>query len=235
MEDFTNGQRRHPRYDVPALSGVLRQVLEARLLEWGADGLTFESGSWLAPGQRLSFRFRQTPRKHAVVSGGVVSSQLVGNRHDRRGDLLPVYRSVVELNPASPAEARALVSGFERLGELWREHRPGRFEPPEPVPVRLELEYDLEVRRLSRSGMLAETGVSPDLESRHDLEIVLDRRVLRPRGRVAYRQAAASRGRRLAMQIGLEFIDMDRKDDEALDSFLAELDPLAGSPRLTRV
>lgn len=219
----TSRKRRHPRYDVESVDGELKTLLEARLLDWSATGLSFESTSWLAPGQRFVLRIRDRSPSMAV-DGRVAWSSLTGTLRDEVGDLQPVYRTGVELDPLSPRQARQMLTAFRHLGnQQWEEHRPGRFAAPEPVPLVLELEYEMKVRRMSRSGMLLETGMAPHLESRLSLHVNLEGRRIRSRGRVAYRDSAAGDGHRVAMRLGVEFVDMSADDEHVLGEFLHDV------------
>lgn len=216
----TSRQRRHPRFDVESVHGEVKTLLEARLLDWSPTGLSFESTSWLAPGQRFVLRIRDRSPSTAV-GGQVAWSSLTGTVRDEVGDLQPVYRTGVELEPLSPRQARRMLSVFQRLGDQeWREHRPGRFAAAEPVPLVLELESKMTVRRMSRSGLLLETGMAPHLESRLSLHVDLNGRRIHSRGRVAYREPGAGDDHRVAMRLGVEFVDMTPDDEETLGDFL---------------
>lgn len=216
-------QRRHPRFDVDSVHGQITSLLEARLLEWGPNGFSFESASWLAPDQRFVLRLRSRSSS-TPLAGRIAWSSLTRTRRDEAGNVQPVYRSGIELEPQSPHQARQMLAAFERLagtgGTGWEERRPGRFTAPEPVPIVLELESEMTVRRMSRSGMLVETGLAPHLESHIRLDVELAGHRLRSRGRVAFREPGAGERRRLSMRLGVEFLDLPTPDETALGAFL---------------
>lgn len=216
-------KRRHPRFDVTSVRGELSTLVEARLVDWSPNGLSFESASALSPGQSLVLRLRDRSPS-SPLRGRVAWSTLTGSRRDGLGDLQPVYRSGIELEPLSPRQAREVLAAFDGLTDGdWEERRPGRFSAPEPVPVVLELEYEMTVRRLSRGGMLLETTMAPDLESHILLRMDLGDRRIRSRGRVAYRGDGLPAGHRRTLELGIEFIDMPRRDEHALGSYLEDL------------
>lgn len=224
MGSFTEStKRRHPRFDVSAVHGVLSTLVEARLCDWSPNGLSFESAYALAPGQSLVLRLRDRSSS-SPLRGRVAWSTLTGSRRDGLGDLQPVYRSGIELEPLSPRQAREILAAFDGLaGGDWEERRPGRFSAPQPVPIVLELEYEMTVRRLSRGGLLLETAMAPDLDSHIVLRMELGDRRVRSRGRVAYRGDGHPAGHRRTLEVGIELLDMPEKDEHALGSYLEDL------------
>lgn len=220
-------RRRSPRFSVQHVHGRLVFQVEARLLALGQAGATLELEAPVRVGKAFTLTLRRdgTVRQAPVVVAGC---EAAGSRDDAGGE--PVEHFTAEVRWAEPdPEAdplSELLEPFEgETSATLGEERSARLRLAAPPPVDLAAVHPLEVRKISRSGMLVDTDLEAELDSRIDLDVGLDSERLDTRGRVAYvidlPHEVADDGRRY--RLGIEFEGLGRAELATLDAFLAGL------------
>jgi hypothetical protein len=220
-------RRRSPRFTVQHVHGRLVFQAAARLLALGPAGATLELEAPVRVGKELTLTLSGdgTVRRAAVV---VTGCEAAGTRDDAGGE--PVEHFTAEVRWAEPdpdADPIAeLLEPFEgETSATLGEERHARLRLAAPRPVDLAAVHPLEVRKISRSGMLVDTDLEAELDSQIDLDVGLDGERLDTSGRVAYvielPLEAAENGRRY--RLGIEFVGLGAAGRATLDAFLAGL------------
>ena len=160
------------------------------------------------------------------LQGRVVWCQPVDPQRDAAGESVPTYHAGLRFDGILDPKGEKLLEIFrEGVVLSFGQRLCTRFRLATPRPVNLDAEHELEVRKLSRTGMLIETELAAELNSECELEIQLAETQLRTRGRIAYLidhpgdDDAQRRGPHF--QLGVEFLALSERDRETLDQFLA--------------
>lgn len=216
-------QRRHPRYDVEGVKGSLRLSVDAKVLNMSLDGMALETRSWLAPGRRYSFKLHEDGEE-VRLEGEVVWSNLVRTARDERGEAAPIYRAGVEFGDILSDTARRVRDFIEHNAVVKLESTRlfGRFRMPDKQ-AGVDLEQELQVRRVSFSGMLIEADFRPELEDRFEVDLHLgdEEESLSLTVRVAHVRELDDPDLP-ATEIGVEFLDLAEQAQERLARLMGQ-------------
>ena len=138
---------------------------------------------------------------------------------------VPVYRAGIRFTDVSTERANLLQKFIEDNKVKTLETRLGgvRFKIANSEDVKVDLPRKYDVKRVSLSGMLIETGYPLDLNSRHGIELFLNEEIMNFTGRVAYCETIGTEGA-LRYDIGIEFIEMSDNNRKSLKDFLDTLE-----------
>ena len=223
-------RRRHRRYAVAELAGVLEFAHPAKVVDLSRSGASVETTERLAPGRAYRLQLEHADAPPTSTTGRVVWCRLTGTVDLGGGESSPLYRAGLhfEQDLAEP-DAELL----DRLDESAREG----------VDIRMQARYKLsdlastlllrdrstfEVRTLSRAGMGAEMEYGPRVGALLDFVLPLDEPI-EVRGRVADVTPAAENPRRFL--VGLEFVGVHTRGQALLDRYIDRLRGEAAEPR----
>ncbi len=214
-------KRRNPRYAVRNVEGTLHFNTQARILNLSLTGMAVETGTALRIGRSYSLTLHHGAAS-VRLAGAVAWCQLRRTRKTSGGDSVPVYEAGLHFDGMLSDRAHQLLRLLEESAIISMETRvAGRFKVPDGERVHMESEYDFLVTKVSASGMLIETEVSPELESVYSLEFRLGTRSVRADCRVANVRAGETADRRTTHLVGLEFAAMRSADRQVLEEFIS--------------
>ena len=218
-------RRRASRYPVQDVRGILILSTEARIVNVSLTGAALELASPIRVGQTYSLTVASRSRV-LRLQGHVIWCQAVAPQRDAAGEPVPTYHAGLRFDGILDPKGERLVEIFrEGVVLSFGQRLCTRFRLATPRPVNLDAEHELEVRKLSRTGMLIETDLAAELNSECELEIQLAGTQLRTRGRIAYvidhPSDASGQGRGSHFQLGVEFLALTDRDRETLERFLA--------------
>jgi hypothetical protein len=163
--------RRHKRYDVDGVEGMLAVSTEARILNMSLTGLAVETTSMLRLGAHYVLRLPVTDGE-LRVDATVEWCHLVGTRRTDAGDSVPVYHAGLDFRESLDDRARQILAFLQEHIVMDINRRlAGRFRPKRAIAAALSTRYPFEVRRLSLSGMLIDTPYAPEVGDQIEMEV----------------------------------------------------------------
>lgn len=218
-------QRRSLRYPVQDVRGVLILSVEAKIVNVSLTGAALELASPIQVGQAYSLTVAGRGRV-LRLQGRVVWCQPVAPQRDATGEPVLTYHAGLRFDGILDPKGERLLEIFRESVVLsFGQRLCTRFRLTTPRPVDLDAEHELEVRKVSRTGMLIETDLPAELDSECELEVQLAGTQLRTRGRIAHLIAhpgdADAERRGAHYQLGVEFLALSERDRQTLDQFLA--------------
>lgn len=220
MSDPSSADRRRShRFEVEGVRGSLTFRSEARIRNLSLTGMSVETADHLEVGKPYSIKLAHGEGE-VRLSATVVRSRMLGTRKLPNGDSEPLYEVGMRFNDVLNDKAMELHGLLSASARISPERRvTGRFEVGLPESVRLDGDHQFEVRTISATGMLIETGLAPRLDSVIDVSVPLgDGEELRAAARVAYIEPVADAPDR--HRLGLEFRDLTPEDRDRLESFI---------------
>ena len=217
-------QRRHKRYSVEGIRGNVLYTSDIEVLNISTDGVSVETARRLELNREYTFKVRYKDT-FMDLRGRVVWAVLTSREQKNTGTFLPVYRAGIKFTDALSEKADLLRKFIKENKVKALETRLGgaRFRIANSEDVKIDLPRKYEVKRVSMSGMLVETGYPLALDSHHRIELFLNEETMHFTGRVAYCEAF-DEGGASAYDIGIEFIEMSDGDRESLKDFLDGLE-----------
>lgn len=162
-------RRRHALEDV---HGSLLFSYECRILNLSATGMAVETAAPLAPGRSYTLKIDHEGRQ-IPIAGTVAWCRLQGTRRNAEAEATPVYAAGIELGEEVSGKALEVLPLLEQQGVIQLERRlsghlvpRGAADGAAPASV--------VVRRLGRSGMVAEAPFFPEKGDLLDVWIGLE-------------------------------------------------------------
>lgn len=227
MERGPQERRRAPRHEVEGLTGTLRLVSKADILNISVTGMAVRTATHLRVGQTCDVRLEHGPRS-LRLPGTVVWAHLVSFGKSAQGQAGPVYEIGFEFRDMLTDHARELLSLLGETAVISLDTRiAGRFQADAGGPAVLEASTELLALKISTSGILVETDVRPEPDQEVALELALGTVRFPCRGRVAYVEPRSPEGSTEAPDgggtlVGIEFVGLDRAGRGTLEAFIAE-------------
>jgi len=212
---------------------------EVNILDISYSGMSLKVDKRLNIGSEYSLKINNKER-FFNLKGRVVWSRLSETRENSRGDVIPFYTAGMKFSALSDDVMKELSIFIEDhkqedfdLEEANR--RKGqrfhiRFYIGGDEKATLNYPENCSVRKISMGGMLLESTLPIERESRLPMEIVLhDGRVVKVAGRVA--SCLKTDGRNAGTYgIGIEFVDMPAGDRKVITEFIATLNAADPAP-----
>jgi hypothetical protein len=217
-------QRRNKRYSVDGIRGNVLYTSDIEVLNISLDGVAIETTRRLELNRDYTFKVRYKDTS-LDLKGRVVWAVLISKEKRDTVAFVPVYRAGIKFTSVSSEKANLLQRFIEEHRVKTLETRLGglRFEIANSQDVKVDLRRKYDVKRVSLSGMLIETGYPLDLNSRHGIELFLNEEIMNFTGRVAYCETIGTE-EALRYDIGIEFIEMSDNDKKSLKDFLDTLE-----------
>jgi len=223
VQDSGQDKRRHPRFSIEGLQGMVTSTTAVEIVNMSMGGAAVRADMRLNIGREYVLRL-EVEGQALGVKGVVVWSTLSGIRRNERGESVSQYSAGLKFKDVLTDAIEQLL-GFidnnkvnpeKRLAGLrFRVHTPGR--------AILAAAQGYEVLLISLSGMLIRTEQQLALEGVHPMEIIpAGEAAIRFTGRVASTIEVQEDGPAFH-EIGIEFLEMSANDRARLDAFVATI------------
>jgi hypothetical protein len=216
-------RRRYPRFTVENIHGRLIAESEVDILNMSISGAAIKVERRLIMGAHYNLKLDRDGSL-ITVETEVVWSVLTEFRKGEEGEEVAVYSAGLKfLDVLTPRIAELL--SFIDEHKIIDEKRLGGLRMHIDAPGKAALDYPegYQVLVLSRTGMLIETHHAVTVDGVCPMEVTLpDGDTLRFSGRVVTIKESADE-QRLRREIGIEFVDMPKKDGARLAKYLESL------------
>ncbi|HLA00163.1 MAG TPA: PilZ domain-containing protein [Thermodesulfovibrionales bacterium] len=217
-------RRRYKRYTIDGVRGNVRFLADLKLINISVDGAAIETKKRLDVNREYNFKidYKGNPLR---AKGLVVWSQLIQSEKTETGDLVPIYRSGVKFIDTLDEKAIILMSFIEDNKVETPERRLGgvRCKIASAGSITVGYPYEYFVKKISLSGMEIETEHPLDPDSRHEMELALNEKVVTLTGRIVTCAKVPSENA-TTYHMGVEFTEISDEDRELLRHFLDTLE-----------
>jgi hypothetical protein len=213
--------RGHKRYSVEGVHGNVLHPSDLEILNMSIDGAAIETSKRLDINREYTFKIKH---KGDIVSfrGCVIWSLLTNKEIRDTNKIIPVYRAGIRFTDMLNERGSQLIDFIEesKITTLERRVVGVRFKINAPRNIKIEYPYKYEVKKMSVSGMLVETGYPLKVNSRYHIEIFLEKNILELIGRVAYCEEVNPGNDDKKYNIGIEFTKMTDEKRDLIKKFL---------------
>jgi len=216
-------ERRHRRFPTEDLKGSFAYAVDAQVINISLSGLALQTATQLSVGRKYSFRLGQEPDT-VYLQGTVKWCRFCGTQKQQgRADVEPVYRAGIAFDNILTEKAEELLRFMERnvIVDL-RQRISGRFKVEAGGPVKLESVHTFKVKTLSLVGMLMETDLSLEPETRFEIEMRLNKGSFASRARVVHTYEAGVVEEAVFYRMGIEFVGTPADHRQVLENFIRE-------------
>jgi len=226
MKEKDGNQRRNKRHVVEGIEGNVLYTSDIEVLNLSIDGAAIETVKRLELNRTYTFKIKYHD-SYISLKGCVVWAILVSKMDKNTGDVSPVYRAGIRFADTLSEKANMLQQFIEDTRIKKRENRLGgvRFNISSDGHMKVDLQHEYKVIKISLSGMLVETGYPLDIESQYDIELFINEHNLKIVGRVAYSKEAVV-DNIAKYEIGIEFFEISEDDEHILQEFLDTLEDM---------
>jgi hypothetical protein len=223
MENGVSQKRKFKRYDVDSVHGRLLYSSDINILNISMDGAAIATSQRLAFDREysLKLKFEDT---FLVLKGKVVWSVLSHSKTQENGEVIPIYKAGIKFINILTDAASPLISYVEK----GRAHSPEkrilgvRFRESLHEGSEIDLSCGYEIKRISLSGMLIETEAELACDSRQNMEINLNGKLINVVGRIANVAKTKTDGPE-RFETGIEFLEIS---EMAMGSLRAYIDAI---------
>jgi hypothetical protein len=219
-------QRKYKRFKLNVLevNGTVMFTKEVKVVDISIDGISLESTKMLTMGNTYVLKLKD--RKKAVsLKGSVVWSSLSEAREGPGGDVIPIYKVGMKFTDVSAEKGIEILNFIEANKKDTVRMEGGtrlniRFHINDPAKAILNLPASFKVKAISLGGMLINSPLDLEIESRIPMELSLqDDNLITFVGRVASCHVTdGDNGKQY--DIGIEFSDLSAADKEKLTIFI---------------
>ena len=214
-----NQRRRHPRFEVERLPGVLVLPRGGEVLNISVSGIGVRTPAPLRIGKQLKFKLGGGPAD-LELAGVVQWCHLAGKRMRDDGGAELVYEAGIAFDPGVSEQIRDTLTFLGPDPVVVPERRfHGRYVLDDPAPLTVETEHEFHVRLISLSGMLAETDVTVPGEAKVKLSLALDGSTFESPARVAMAEERFESEQHF-IALGLEFVETPPEQESILRRFI---------------
>jgi hypothetical protein len=218
-----SGRRRHRRFDVEDLKGSFVVRVEIAVTNLSVAGMAIDTRNTLVVGRRYTFRIMENGSP-VDVSGTVMWCVLGSATPAAGGDVIPTFRAGIRFEDVFDQQTLKLQRLIERSGVLDAgDQVSGRFRPDVPATVDVGSCGLFEVKKISRSGMLADSDWKPRPNELVPFEITLGDDLLTGHGRIAYIEGYEADDGGQRYHLGVEFDRLPAEASALLARFIGEL------------
>lgn len=214
-------KRRYRRYEVHDLYGSLLYRVEVKVLNLSLIGMAVEATQQLKLGRLHSVMLGQGDSTISV-DATVRWCRLVGTRKGASGEPVTIYLAGLTFDGMVTEKAQDVMEFLKEHVVLALQKRViGRFRPKGGAPIELATRVDLEVAKLSLSGMLLKTRMMPALGSTFDVEMALGGAPFETSCRVAYVNRIGGTDAEPEVEAGVEYVGLGEPQKAVLLQFIA--------------
>jgi hypothetical protein len=224
MAEFKKEKRKYNRYNVESIHGNMLYSADVNIVNISFDGVSIETTKRLNIDKSYSLKIKYRDRI-LNLSGVVVWSILSRNETKKTGEIVPIYKAGLRFTNILNDKSSELLKFIDdnRIESIEKRLLGIRFKINDPDEAQIDYQYEYNVKKISLSGMLIETEHSFDIDSRHNIEIFLDGKVISMIGRVVH-SVEVTKDNAKMYDVGIEFIDFSDEDKSSLKQFLENLD-----------
>lgn len=216
--------RRHKRYSVEGVQGNVLYSSDLEVLNISIDGAAIETERRLELNREYMFKilFKDT---FLNLRGRVVWAVLVSKAKKGSKPGVPVYRVGIKFTETLSEKANILLRFIEdnRIKTLEKRLGGARFKLVSTDKIKIDYPYRYKVKKISLSGMLAETEYPLDINSHYNIELFLNEKILNIVGKVINCEKVES-SIISTYEIGIEFFEMPDESRKLLGKFLSLLE-----------
>ena len=231
-----DNKRRHDRFSTESVSGKFSYAVRASVLNLSLGGLAVRTNTQLNIGRKYQFRLG-TSSKDVEMTGSVRWCRMSGTERQESGDVIPVYDAGISFDDVLTEKAAELLQFMEQNITLDLKKRiSGRFKVEPSGPVVLKADTGYLVKQISLSGMMIESEVALDPDTRFDIDMRLGRRKFTSSARIIYMAEIGEDDETKAYRMGVEFVETPDEKMQILEDFIrtelkrAEKKPAAKKP-----
>lgn len=217
-------RRAHKRYTIDNLNvrGNIIFVSDIEIVNISLNGIAIRCDRRIEPNREYTLNLNYEGRE-INIKGRVVWSMITGSSLNPMGELAPIYTAGIEFVDVLSEKMEELIHFIESHKIAGEKRVSGvRFKIRSPEAAKLDYPYEYKVKKISLSGMLIETNQSFNVGERFPLEVLLMEKTFKCIGRVAScSKTVAEPSARY--DIGIAFVDVSKKDEEILKSFINTL------------
>jgi hypothetical protein len=217
-------KRRYRRFVVEGLQGNVLYTSDLEILNISIDGAAIETTKRLELNREYTFKINYKDN-YLSIKGRVVWAILITKEIRQAGKSVPVYRAGVAFSDTVSEKAHMLMDFIEesRIKRLGQRLGGVRFKIARSDNIKIDLPYRYTVKKISLSGMLAETEYPLELDSYHDIELFLNEHPVRIVGRVVNCEQLQP-DTPIKYGIGIEFIQISDNQSNMLRNYLSTLE-----------
>ncbi len=183
-------------------------------------GLAVELRTALEIGRKYDIKLHNG-RETVELNVDVQWCHLVRTERVGIADVSPVYQAGLDFRHVLNDQARELLSFLEHNVVVDVERRIfGRFKVGLDEPIGLDAHHDFLVRKLSFSGMLIESDLTPPVGAAFDMEMDPDKLHLKTRGRVIHAEPLEGKS---GCRAGIQFVHMPPESRHSLEQLIEGL------------
>ena len=227
-------KRRHKRFKVVD-RGIKGEMLFAKDMEIddiSAGGILLKTDKRLNPGSEHILKLKHKDKVISVKSS-VAWSILSEIQKNPGGDSIPIYTAGMQFKRVSEEIINEIAHFIEEhkeeedktvYGYISSEHRLYvRYHIATSEKATLDFNESYRVKQISLSGMLIESEHAQEIEDRLQMQIFLSEdKPINLLGRVASCLLISDKDPKY-FDIGIEFLDMSKQDDDILKAFINSL------------
>jgi hypothetical protein len=219
-----NDNRRYRRFFVDGMHGNLLYSSDLDVLNISIDGAAIETTKRLELNREYTFKIRYKD-VNLTLKGRVVWAILISKEKKDSKTAIPVYRAGVAFSDTLSEKANMLLDFIEENKIRTFENRIGsvRFKITKSENIKIDLPHRYKVKKISLTGMLAETEYPLEIDSHHDIELFLNDSVVNIVGRIA--NCEKSEAEKIVIyNTGIEFMQMSDRDIKILENYIETLE-----------
>ncbi|MFZ3136256.1 MAG: PilZ domain-containing protein [Thermodesulfovibrionales bacterium] len=219
-----NDNRRYRRYFVDGMHGNLLYSSDLEVLNISIDGAAIETTKRLELNREYTFKIKYKD-VNLTLKGRVVWAILISKEKKDSQNAIPVYRAGVAFTDTLSEKANMLLDFIEENKIKTFENRIGsvRFKITKTENIKIDLPHRYKVKKISLTGMLAETEYPLEIDSFHDIELFLNDSVVNIVGRIANSEKLEAE-KTVMYDTGIEFMQMSDRDIKLLENYLETLE-----------
>ena len=216
-------RRRHPRLPVEGVSGGFLFSTNARIPNLSLDGMALETSDYLQVGRSYSLKLAHK-EEELSLTGCVVWCRMVGTERSEDGEAVPVYSAGLQFENLLSGTAREVHRFLGSNAVISLEKRLfGRFRLHGGETADVGFQASFRVEKISLNGMEVASDTFVEPETVLDLEMRVGGRSVTTSGRVVHgTRLDPQPGVESASRLGVEFLDMDEKAEQAIKGLIRD-------------
>lgn len=227
-------RRLHKRFKVVArgIKGEMMFAKDMKIIDISVGGILLKADKRLNPGSEHILKLKHKDKIISVKSA-VVWSLLSELQKNPRGDLIPMYTAGMQFTRVSKETINEIAhfieeykKGEDKKVDIYKSNGSRlyiRFHMVTPEKATLDFHESCKIKQLSLSGMLIESEHAQEIEDRLQMQVFLSEdKPIKLLGRVASCLLISDKDPK-HFDIGIEFLEMSKQDEEILKAFINSL------------